>query len=256
MVRQPDGQYVVGGSFSSINGVRARNLARLHADGTLDAAFTARSQANGPVQSLALQADGRIVAGGQFDSLAGEPRRAVGRLQASGALDAAFDAGLPPASPYPLVLGQVALLPGGGEAGYTFGVLWQLFGTTNQLTAGLALSVIAVWVTRSGRNPTAVLVPLVFLLVMTSWALVVNLGKFVEEGQWVLAPLHALIFVLAMWLIVEAGLALRSAFQDRDAAGPMLRERGDAPASAVSRGNESSPADDRPRGESSEDDVR
>jgi carbon starvation protein len=41
------------------------------------------------------------------------------------------------------------------RAGYTFGVLWQLFGTTNQLTAGLALSVIAVWVTRSGRNPTA-----------------------------------------------------------------------------------------------------
>ena len=37
----------------------------------------------------------------------------------------------------PLIL---ALLPGGGEAGYTFGVLWQLFGTTNQLTAGLALA--------------------------------------------------------------------------------------------------------------------
>ena len=150
----------------------------------------------------------------------------------------------------------MALLPGGGEAGYTFGVLWQLFGTTNQLTAGLALAVIAVWVTRSGRNPTAVLVPLVFLLSMTTWALIVNLRNFVEADQWVLAPVDALIFVLAMWLIVEAGLALRSAFQDRAAAGPLLRERGAAPASAVSRANESSPADDRPRGESSEGDVR
>ncbi|PXY27556.1 carbon starvation CstA family protein [Prauserella muralis] len=106
----------------------------------------------------------------------------------------------------PLVM---ALLPGGGEAGYTFGVLWQLFGTTNQLTAGLALAVIAVWVTRRRRNPVAVLIPLVFLLAMTSWALVVNLGNFIEEQQWVLAPLDAIIFVLALWLIVEAALALR-----------------------------------------------
>ncbi|WP_219416985.1 carbon starvation CstA family protein [Pseudonocardia nigra] len=105
----------------------------------------------------------------------------------------------------------MALLPGGGEAGYTFGVLWQLFGTTNQLTAGLALAVIAVWVTRNRRNPVAVLVPLVFLLVMTTWALILNLINFAQEGQWVLAPLDAIIFVLAVWLIVEAALALRDA---------------------------------------------
>lgn len=105
----------------------------------------------------------------------------------------------------------MALLPGGGDAGYTFGVLWQLFGTTNQLTAGLALSVIAVWVTRRRRNPIAVLVPLVFLLVMTSWALIINLGTFIAAKQWVLAPLDAIIFLLAVWLIVEAAIALVAA---------------------------------------------
>ncbi|MGY1845279.1 carbon starvation CstA family protein [Modestobacter sp. SYSU DS0875] len=109
----------------------------------------------------------------------------------------------------------MALLPGGGEAGYTFGVLWQLFGTTNQLTAGLALAVIAVWVTRRGRSPVAVLIPLVFLLLMTSWALLVNLRNFVRDDQWVLAPLDAVIFLLALWLIAEAALALRAAFRDR-----------------------------------------
>ena len=105
----------------------------------------------------------------------------------------------------------MALLPGGGDAGYTFGVLWQLFGTTNQLTAGLALAVIAVWVTRNGRNPLSVLIPLVFLLIMTSWALILNLVKFVDQGQWVLAPLDAIIFVLAVWLMVEAAIALLAA---------------------------------------------
>jgi carbon starvation protein len=110
----------------------------------------------------------------------------------------------------PLVM---ALLPGGGEDGYTFGVLWQLFGTTNQLTAGLALAVIAVWVTRNRRNPVAVLIPLVFLLVMTTWALIINLVEFVGEGDWVLAPLDLIIFVLAVWLIIEASLGLRGAWR-------------------------------------------
>ncbi|RCW39571.1 carbon starvation protein [Halopolyspora algeriensis] len=109
----------------------------------------------------------------------------------------------------------LALLPGGGEKGYAFGVLWQLFGTTNQLTAGLALAVIAVWVTKRRRNPIAVLVPLVFLLFMTTWALVINMIEFIEAQQWVLAPLDVIIFVLAIWLIVEAALALWQAWSSR-----------------------------------------
>jgi carbon starvation protein len=110
----------------------------------------------------------------------------------------------------------LALLPGGGDAGYTFGVLWRLFGTTNQLTAGLALAVIAVWVMRKRRNPIAVLVPLVFLVPMTTWALILQLREFIEAGEWVLAPLDAIILVLAGWLIVEATLVLWRTWQGRD----------------------------------------
>jgi len=137
----------------------------------------------------------------------------------------------------PLVL---ALLPGGGEAGYTFGVLWQLFGTTNQLTAGLALSVVAVWVTQNRRNPISVLVPLVFLLVMTSWALIVNLRNFIEAEEWVLAPLDAIIFVLAMWLVVEAAIALRKAWGTgaTPAGGPPTGDAGAARAADPTRDRE------------------
>jgi carbon starvation protein len=112
----------------------------------------------------------------------------------------------------------MALIPGGGDAGYTFGVLWRLFGTTNQLTAGLALTVVAVWVLRMRRNPIPAVVPLVFLLAMTSWALVLQFRDFVTaetwSERWVLAPLDAIIFVLAIWLIVEAALALRRGVRD------------------------------------------
>ncbi len=114
----------------------------------------------------------------------------------------------------------LALLPGGGEQGYTFGVLWQLFGTTNQLTAGLALAVIAVWVTKHGRNPIAVVTPLVFLLAMTTWALVLNLQNFIRDREIVLGVLDAVIMGLAVWLIVEAVMAMRAAWQSEPAAEP------------------------------------
>jgi carbon starvation protein len=106
---------------------------------------------------------------------------------------------------------SLALAPGGGEQGYAFGRLWTLFGTTNQLTAGLALAVVAVYVTRRGRNAMAQIVPLVFLLAMTTWALLLNLRDFIQERDWVLAPLDLAILVLAVWLVAEAFLALRKA---------------------------------------------
>ena len=110
---------------------------------------------------------------------------------------------------FPLAL---ALAPAGGDGDtLAFGRLWTLFGTTNQLTAGLALAVIAVWVTQSGRNAMAQIIPLTFLLFMTVWALIINLREFLANGDWLLTPLDLAIFVLAGWLIVEAVIAIRNA---------------------------------------------
>ncbi|WP_017586925.1 carbon starvation CstA family protein [Nocardiopsis ganjiahuensis] len=132
----------------------------------------------------------------------------------------------------------LALVPGNFAAG----TLWQLFGTTNQLTAGLALSVIAVWVTKRGRNPVAILVPLVFLAVMTSWALVVQLWDFAMSTdpmqRFVLAPLDLVIFVLAVWMMVEAFLALRKAFAERSAGGQGSPQGESAVAEEAPRGDE------------------
>jgi carbon starvation protein len=112
----------------------------------------------------------------------------------------------------------LALMPGSTDQGFAFGTLWRLFGTTNQLTAGLALAVIAVWVTRNKRNPTAVLVPMVFLLVMTVWALIIQLGQFWDaDERWILVPLDLVILVLALWLIVEAVLRMRTLVGERRA---------------------------------------
>jgi carbon starvation protein len=109
-------------------------------------------------------------------------------------------------------------MPGSTDAGFAFGTLWRLFGTTNQLTAGLALAVIAVWVTSRGRNPLAILVPMVFLLVMTVWALIIQLDQFwAADERWILVPLDVIILVLALWLIVEAVLRMRRLVSERRA---------------------------------------
>ena len=124
----------------------------------------------------------------------------------------------------------LALMPGSTDQGFAFGTLWRLFGTTNQLTAGLALAVVAVWVTRNRRNPLALLIPMAFLLVMTVWALIIQLDQFwAADERWILVPLDVIILALSLWLIVEAGLRMRRLVSERRA--------------GVTEGSETTPAD-------------
>jgi uncharacterized delta-60 repeat protein len=49
--------------------------------------------ANGPVSTLMEQPDGKIVLGGEFTSVAGQPRNRIARLNPDGSLDASFNPG-------------------------------------------------------------------------------------------------------------------------------------------------------------------
>jgi carbon starvation protein len=71
--------------------------------------------------------------------------------------------------------------------------------------------VVAVWVFTRNRNPLAQIVPLTFLLAMTTYALFLQLGQFLDEGEWLLLVIDAIIFVLAVWLIIEALAAFNRA---------------------------------------------
>lgn len=90
VLRQPDGKYLIGGRFTDIGGVLARNVARLLPNGSVDPSF-APAGADGEVSALALQPDGKIVVGGYFGRLAGGARYCLGRLLPDGTLDAAFN---------------------------------------------------------------------------------------------------------------------------------------------------------------------
>jgi uncharacterized delta-60 repeat protein len=87
---QADGKILIGGFFSTYNGVARNGIARLNADGSLDTNFNPGSGTNNTVNALALQADGKIFIGGSFTSFNGVERNRVARLNSDGSLDTSF----------------------------------------------------------------------------------------------------------------------------------------------------------------------
>lgn len=86
---QPDGKTLIAGSFTSVMGEALNYIARLNADGTLDAGFN--PQVNGSVSSVAVQADGKILLGGSFTSVGGITRNRIARVAANGTPDMGFN---------------------------------------------------------------------------------------------------------------------------------------------------------------------
>src|SRR6267378_3497563 len=94
VVVQPDGKILIGGDFTTLapNGgvaVTRNRIARLNPDGTLDTTFN--PNANSAVLSIAVQADGKILVGGGFTSIGGQPRNRIARLDATTGLADSFD---------------------------------------------------------------------------------------------------------------------------------------------------------------------
>ena len=87
-------------------------------------------------------------------------------------------------------------------------ILWQLFGTTNQLLAGLALLAITLYLMRRGKPLVYTAAPMTFMLLSTLAAMAGNLRDFWTAGQWILFTTGATVFALAVWLAVEAAVAV------------------------------------------------
>jgi uncharacterized delta-60 repeat protein len=76
---QKDGKILIGGDFTSVDGVPRDHLARLNPDGSLDSAFDPRGFGAG-VRKVLVQPDGRILVAGQFTSVEGVSRAKLARL--------------------------------------------------------------------------------------------------------------------------------------------------------------------------------
>ncbi len=109
----------------------------------------------------------------------------------------------------------LAVTQGSGDGGLA---LWPLFGTTNQLVAGVTLLVVSVWLKRLGKPIGYTLVPMALVGSVTLWAMTGNLIRYYGEFErlWLLAISGSVILVLDVWILIE-GLRL------------ILGDRGTAP---------------------------
>ena len=138
---QADGKILMGGTFANVNGQSRSRLARLQANGNLESltTFNIGTGPNGSVEALALQADGRILIGGDFSQVNGSSRALQARLN-NDAISVALSA--PNAS-------TVRLLRGGAapeieapriELSTDSGGSWSLLGTASRISGGWELT--------------------------------------------------------------------------------------------------------------------
>lgn len=94
---------------------------------------------------------------------------------------------------------------GAGGAGGTGGmVLWPLFGSTNQILAGMTLLVISVMLIKLGRPSIYTMLPMLFVLTMSFAAACVTLLQFFRDGNWLLVALDLVVLGTSLLVMLEA----------------------------------------------------
>jgi uncharacterized delta-60 repeat protein len=90
---QADGKILVGGYFTNYNLTTRNRMIRLNEDGSIDNTFQIGSGFNNPVTVLKVQPDGKILAGGLFESYNGIASNRLIRLNEDGTRDSEFSIG-------------------------------------------------------------------------------------------------------------------------------------------------------------------
>jgi len=96
------------------------------------------------------------------------------------------------------------------DAGLGGLTLWPIFGATNQLLAALALLVITVWLVKSNRPCWVSAIPMLFMLGVTSYSIILLTRGFADSGSTLLMGISILMFILQLWIVIEAVLCIKS----------------------------------------------
>jgi uncharacterized delta-60 repeat protein len=88
--------YYVGGDFTEFSGISQNYLIKLNTDDSKDTSFDIGSGFNGTVLSVAIQSDGKVLAGGYFSEFSGISQNKLIRINSDGSKDTSFDIGSGP----------------------------------------------------------------------------------------------------------------------------------------------------------------
>ena len=105
----------------------------------------------------------------------------------------------------------ITVILGGTLAFYGWSKIWPVFGSANQLLAGLALITVAVFLKKNGKNNKMLIIPTIFMFAATLTALVLLIPANITAGNYVLVVFAVLLFILALILVKQAYTALTDA---------------------------------------------
>ncbi len=81
LVLQQDGKAIIGGKFTSYNGIPVNRIARINTDGSLDTSFNpSGTGANHAVRTISIQPDDHVIIGGDFTAYNGVGRNRIARI--------------------------------------------------------------------------------------------------------------------------------------------------------------------------------
>lgn len=92
--------------------------------------------------------------------------------------------------------------PGTGTVRQAGWVLWPIFGASNQMLGALTLMVLTLYYWQKKKPILSLLLPMLFILVLTFSALIVNAIKFSGENS-LLFILTLLLIILILWMVYE-----------------------------------------------------
>lgn len=94
---------------------------------------------------------------------------------------------------------------GAGGAGGSGGlIIWPLFGSTNQILAGMTLLVLSVMLIKLGRPARYTLIPMVFVMITSCWAALIKLQEFWLAENWLLVTIDLIVLITSVLVILEA----------------------------------------------------
>ncbi len=110
---------------------------------------------------------------------------------------------------HPLTGTLIMVVIGCVLGGLSLSQIWALFGSANQLLAGIALMAVCAWLGNVGKNNKMFYIPMVFMLCATLCQLVITIikklspGGLAAWGDWFQLIFAAAMVVLAIILVIE-----------------------------------------------------
>jgi carbon starvation protein len=95
-----------------------------------------------------------------------------------------------------VILGAVLAVGG-------YSVIWPIFGSANQLLSALALMAVALWLKKQKKSYSMLVIPMVFMLIVTLTALVLLANSNIASGNYILVGFAVALFILAIVLAVQ-----------------------------------------------------